>query len=52
VALVVPAAWLEFNGADEAWWVSGMALVLGATGVALLWTGIAGLSPDYIDSDK
>ena len=53
LALVVPAAWIEWGGAGEAsWWMSGVALVLGATGVALLWTGIAGLPPDYIDADE
>ncbi len=53
VALVAPAAWIEWGGAGEAsWWMSGVALVLGATGVALLWTGIAGLPPDYIDADE
>jgi hypothetical protein len=52
LALVAPAAWIELGGAGEAWWMSGVALVLGATGVALLWTGIAGLPPDYIDSGE
>ena len=49
LALVLPAAWLEFSGRYDAWWVDGAALVLGATGIALLWTGVAGMRPDYID---
>jgi hypothetical protein len=51
LALVLPAVWMEFGNAGDAWWISGAALVLGATGAALLWTGIAGVRPDYIDSD-
>jgi hypothetical protein len=49
--LILPAAWMEFGNAGDAWWISGAALVLGATGIALLWTGIAGVRPDYVDSD-
>ena len=47
-ALAAPAAWLKFSGSDR-WWVDGAALVLGATGLALIWTGIAGVRPDWID---
>jgi hypothetical protein len=47
-ALVVPAVWLE-SGGHDAWWIDGLGLVLGATGAALLWTGVAGLPPDWID---
>jgi hypothetical protein len=50
VALVVPAVWLELGGHD-AWWVDGVSLVVGATGAALLWTGVVGLGPDWIDRD-
>jgi len=48
-ALVVPAAWVEFGGHYSAWWMEGGALVVGATGLALLWTGLTGLSPDWVD---
>ena len=41
LALAVPAAWLEFGGRVDAWWVDGLSLVMGATGVALLWAGLA-----------
>jgi hypothetical protein len=46
-ALVVPALWLELR--HEAWWVDGLSLVVGATGAALLWTGLVGVRPDWID---
>jgi hypothetical protein len=48
-ALLVPALWLEFGRDDGAWWVEGLGLVAGATGAALLWTGVAGLRPDWTD---
>ena len=51
VALVAPGAWIEFSGRVDAWWAQGLALVLGATGVALIWTGWLGNRPDWIDSD-
>jgi len=51
LALAVPAAWIEFSGRYDAWWVQGMALVLGATGLAILWTGLMGASPDWVDED-
>ena len=49
VALAAPAAWVEFAGRYDAWWVEGLSLVVGATGLALLWTGLTGLGPDWID---
>jgi hypothetical protein len=48
-ALVLPAVWIEWTGAYGAWWVDGLCLVVGATGAALLWIGIAGPGPDWID---
>ena len=48
-ALVALAAWLELSGRYGAWWVDGLSLVLGATGAAVLWSGIAGVPPDWID---
>jgi hypothetical protein len=47
-ALVVPAIWLA-SGGHDAWWVDALSLVVGATGAALLWTGVVGLRPDWID---
>ena len=49
-ALVTPALWLEFSGRYGAWWVDGLSLVLGATGAALVWTGVTGVPPDWIDT--
>jgi len=49
VALALPAAWLEWSGRYATWWLDGVSLVAGATGIALIWTGISGLKPDWID---
>ena len=49
LALVIPSAWVEFGGRDVEWWVEGLALVCGAIGVALLWSGIGGVPPDWTD---
>jgi hypothetical protein len=43
------AAWIQFFGRFDAWWVEGLSLVAGATGVALLWNGITGTRPDWIE---
>ena len=51
LALAAPAAWLELGGRSDAWWVDGLSLVLGATGVALIWTGLTGARPDWIDGN-
>ena len=48
-ALLVPSAWLEIGGHDATWWVDWLSLVVGATGAALLWTGLVGLRPDFVD---
>jgi hypothetical protein len=50
--LLAPAIWLETSGAYPTWWADGVSLVLGATGVAFLWTGLVGPSPDYIDNES
>ena len=49
LALAVPAGWVEFSGRYEAWWMEGLALVVGATGLAIFWTGLTGGSPDWVD---
>jgi hypothetical protein len=49
LALVIPSAWIEFGGHYASWWAEGTALVVGATGLALLWTGLTGLSPDWVE---
>ena len=48
-ALAGPAAWLELRGSG-AWWLDGLGLLLGATGAALIWTGLTGPRPDWMDS--
>ncbi|MGH9144700.1 MAG: hypothetical protein ACRD2I_26465 [Vicinamibacterales bacterium] len=52
LALALPAAWLEFRGRYGAWWVEGLSLVVGATGLAVLWTGLTGVSPDWVDREE
>ena len=49
--LVMPAAWVQMAGRFDQWWVEGLTLVAGATGAALVWTGIVGVKPDWIDDD-
>jgi hypothetical protein len=49
VALVVPAAWVEFVASNAPWWLQGLSLVVGATGLALFWTGLTGPSPDWVE---
>jgi len=49
LALILPAGWIEFGSFGGIWWAEGLALVLGATGVALLWTGLTGARPDWED---
>lgn len=51
-ALVAPAAWVELSGRAEAWWLEGLALVVGATGLALFWTGLVGTAPDWEEENQ
>ena len=46
-ALAAPAIWLEASGGSPLWWLDGLALVVGATGGALIWTGLTGPRPDW-----
>jgi hypothetical protein len=50
-ALIAPAAWMELGARIDAWWIEGLALVAGATGMAILWTGLTGAAPDWVDPD-
>jgi hypothetical protein len=45
--LAVPAAWTQFRGSSDRWWVEGLSLVGVAAGIALIWTGLFGLKPDW-----
>jgi hypothetical protein len=47
--LLGPSAWLELNGGAGTWWVDGLTLILAATGAALVWTGLTGPTPDWVD---
>ena len=49
--LAAPAVWVEWRGADVPWWVEGLSLVVGATGLALFWTGLTGVSPDWVEEE-
>ena len=51
-ALAAPAAWVQFSGRSGVWWVEGLSLVAGASGLALIWTGMVGLGPDWIDDEE
>jgi hypothetical protein len=51
LALVLPSAWVELSGRYGSWWASGLALIFGATGLAIFWTGLTGASPDWVDDD-
>jgi len=47
--LAVPSVWIESSGRYDAWWIQGIALVGGATGLALLWTALTGVPPDWVE---
>jgi len=47
-ALMAPSAWIELSG-RYAWWAEGLALIVGATGIAIFWTGLTGGSPDWVE---
>jgi hypothetical protein len=32
--------------------MEGLALVVGATGLAIFWTGLTGASPDWVEEDR
>ena len=49
LVLAVPAAYVEFFVHDVSWWMEGASLVIGATGIALAWTGLTGGSPDWVE---
>jgi len=50
LALAAPAAWVEWSGRVDAWWAEGLALVLGATGIALVYVGLTGVRPDWVET--
>jgi hypothetical protein len=50
LVLIVPSAWVEFSG-RASWWAEGLALIVGATGIAIFWTGLTGGSPDWVEDN-
>ncbi len=52
LALALPAAFVQFFTDYTQWWVEGVCLVVGATGIAIAWTGLTGPSPDWIDTES
>lgn len=52
-ACLAPAVWLQLTDHRwEAWWTDGLALVCGATGLALILAGFGGRRVDWIDPDQ
>ena len=49
LALAVPGALVEWLGRDVPVWLNGLSLLAVATGIALVWTGLTGVRPDWID---
>jgi hypothetical protein len=47
--LACPAAWMQFRGSSDTWWAQGLSMVGLAVGIALIWTGVVGLKPDWQD---
>ena len=51
--LSVPALWLWWRDYSwETWYTDGLALVAGATGIALILAGIGGRRPDWVEPDR
>jgi hypothetical protein len=51
LVLAAPPACMEFSGRYDAWWIEGLNLILGATGLALIWAGLTGVRGDWVDGD-
>jgi hypothetical protein len=49
LAMIVPSAYIQYDSRFDAWWLDGLSLVVGATGIALFWTGLTGVSPDWVE---
>jgi hypothetical protein len=47
--LTVPALWGQLGRGYSAWWAEGLSLVLGATGIALIWAGLTKDAPDWVE---
>ncbi len=47
--LALPSLWVQVGARWDAWWLESLSLIVGATGLALFWTGLTGSSPDWIE---
>jgi len=51
LGMAVPGAWVQIRGRFDAWWIEGLSLVGIGIGIALVWTAIVGLQPDWIENE-
>jgi hypothetical protein len=51
LAMALPAAYVQFSGRFPGW-IEGASLIVGATGIALAWTGLTGVSPDWVEESE
>jgi hypothetical protein len=49
LTLAVPAAFVQLSDRYDAWWMEGLSLIAGATGIALIWSGIVGPRRDWAE---
>lgn len=49
--LALPSLWVQVSPPWDAWWLESLSLIVGATGLALFWTGLTGAAPDWVDPD-
>jgi ABC-type transport system involved in cytochrome c biogenesis permease component len=52
LVMIGPSAYIQFGSRFDTWWLEGLSLVVGATGLALLWTGLTGVGPDWVDDER
>jgi hypothetical protein len=52
LAMALPGAWIQIAGRFDEWWIEGLSLVGIGIGIALVWTALVGLQPDWIDKDE
>jgi hypothetical protein len=48
--MVLPAVWLQLDPRYASWWTEGGSLVSGATGLALIYSALFGVKPDWTDA--
>jgi len=49
--LALPSLWVQVSARWDTWWLESLSLIVGATGLALFWTGLTGAAPDWIEPD-